>query len=310
MKTTWIMIALIFSFSAFAQKKKDAPKARQGVTSLKPDIEFNPKKIMARVVPSQGNKVVEVITVTNSGLAGNFKLVFHDYNVTETGALDLKKFKANEKNIKYGMRDWIKYDNKPFKLEKGESKDIRFEIEVPKNAVGTKYAHFTIQPIVEINYVENREQAKKRSSAFQMKLKVVGLIILDLPGTGQKKVNLEYLFDEKIKRHMVVASNVGDHYFLTPKSSVLVMDKQNKLMERTNLIPAKTQLNPGQKQLHYGLAAKTYPPGEYNVIVTFYGDNGNFVSSQKAVLKATGAKMTTAPKSPSSKKNPTPSKKK
>jgi hypothetical protein len=311
MKAWLILLFCIFmvsstSWSATTKKVGKVGTIEKGKYTMKPGIDFDPKKIVVSATNlSKTNKMVGTINVENREVDGSYKLVFHDYNVDEYGKIDMKAHRAKTKNIRYGMLDWIKYDPTPFRMIKNEKKTLRFEVEIPKNAVGSKYAHFTIEPVFEKNYVEsiNNQKESKNKAAFEMKVNVIGLLILDIPNSGIKKVEIDYAFDEKFKRHFASVKNIGDHFIANPSANVLVLDANNKMVEKLELKTKYFQLNPQQRRVFHSPASKKYTKGKYTSIVTFIGESGNFASSFKKQFDVTGAV-------PGSLKNKTAKKKK
>lgn len=295
MKAWLILLFFVFfvssnAFTATSNKAK-SQQDEKGKYTMKPGIDFEPKKIVVSATNlSKTNKMVGTLAVENREGEGMYKLVFHDYNVDEYGKIDMKAHRAKTKNLRYGMLDWIKYDPTPFKMADKEKKTLRFEVEVPKDAIGTKYAHFTVEPVFEKNYVEtlNSQKQNKNKAAFEMKVNVIGLLILDIPNSGVKKVEINYVFDEKSKRHFSVVKNIGDHLIENPSANVLVLDSNNKMVEKIELKARYFQLNPQQKRIFYSPASKKYTKGKYTAIVTFMGDGGNFVSSFKQPFELQG----------------------
>lgn len=295
-KKTLLIITLFgmsFSGATFAKKAIKEVRSQEGVRTLRAKIEISPMKMVINADdPKKNSTVTGEILVTNKGDKGRFRLVFRDYNVDNKGKLILQDFKSNNKNEKYGLFSYLKYDSTSFEVGKGETKKVPFVIELPKDAIGTKYAHYYVEEARdEINYVESPETKKnKRKSTVGMELKVIGLLVVDIINSGAKTVKLTHEFNQPLKRHVVKVENTGDHIIQNATGHYIILDKDNKMVEKLGLKSSDAPINPGQYQMFSTVASKKYPKGDYSMIINISAETGRFIYTEKTTFTVSDEK--------------------
>lgn len=195
----------------------------------------------------------------------------------ETGQM---LFDETSQDISIASRKWIKIENPNFILESGETKDIRFSIEVPENAEpGGHYATVLFEPKLPSFYFKEGgiRTLPVIGVIFLFSVEVEGLLRLGQPLTivefnipenlHLKKLEnfatrfgglfTEVLAAEKQKFSVVENSHLGfflrikndDIYHIKPQGKLLILANNNKIVgeveiPKTTILPGKTRQFP------------------------------------------------------------------
>jgi hypothetical protein len=163
----------------------------------------------------------------------------------------------------------------------------KFDLELPKDIKGTKYAYYTVEEVPMINYVEASKIKKGSGPAVTLSLSYLSPLVVDIADSGEKKIDTTIKYFPVQNLISVDAKNIGDHYIRVPKVNLVLLNDKNEFVEKISLNAATDQIKNLHPTCHipyiYRLP-RGLKPGKYRAIVAVSADEGLFVHSQEHEL--------------------------